>query len=117
LSECKVIKIFQQKVLSECEVLNIFHQIVSIVARLEECRITNGDLRTDNVLIDGNFKVFIIDFDTSTYMEEKIVKCAIPFDNFYLPSELNSHFQRIKEKYNTLSINSFQKVTIKSGKK
>ena len=101
LSECEVMKIFQQDILSECEVLKIFQQIVSIVARLEECGITHGDLRTDNILIDGNFKVTLIDFDASTYMEEKIVKDELRFDNFYPPSELKSHHQRMKEKYNT----------------
>ncbi|KAK2711049.1 hypothetical protein QYM36_012275 [Artemia franciscana] len=101
LSECEVIKKFQKEILNECEVLIIFQQIVSIVARLEECGIIHGDLKADNILIDGNFKVTLIDFDASTYMEEKIVKGALRFDNIYPPSELKGHHQRMKEKYNT----------------
>ncbi|KAK2711052.1 hypothetical protein QYM36_012278 [Artemia franciscana] len=92
---------FQKEILNECEVLIIFQQIVSIVARLEECGIIHGDLKADNILIDGNFKVTLIDFDASTYMEEKIVKGALRFDNIYPPSELKGHHQRMKEKYNT----------------
>ena len=86
---------------NEHEVLKIFEQIVSIVARLEESGIAHRDLRTNNILINGDFKVTIIDFGSSREMEEEISKPGLAFDRFYPPSELKSHHLRMKRKYNT----------------
>ncbi|KAK2709299.1 hypothetical protein QYM36_013085 [Artemia franciscana] len=101
---------------NEYEVLKIFEQIVSIVARLEESGIAHKDLRTNNIIINGGFKVTIIDFGISRKMEEEITKPWPVFDVFYPPSELKSHHLRMTEKYKSVSYDFISESDIKIGK-
>ncbi|KAK2713013.1 hypothetical protein QYM36_011647 [Artemia franciscana] len=65
---------------TECLVLKIFQQIVSIVAKLEECGIAHKDLRANNMLIDVNFNVTLIDFDLDRKMEDEITNPLLVYD-------------------------------------
>ncbi|KAK2724672.1 hypothetical protein QYM36_001239 [Artemia franciscana] len=89
--------------LTECLVLKIFQQIVSIVAKLEECGIAHRDLRANNMLIDVNFNVTLIDFDVARKMEDEITNPVLIYDHWFPPSEINSYHRTMKEKYNTLN--------------
>ncbi|KAK2713012.1 hypothetical protein QYM36_011646 [Artemia franciscana] len=89
--------------LTECLVLKIFQQLVSIVAKLEECGIAHKDLRANNMLIDVNFNATLIDFDVAGKMEDEITNPELIYDRWFPPSEINSYHRTMKEKYNTPS--------------
>ena len=69
--------------LSKYDVLKTYQQILSIVVRLEECGISYRDIRTNDILIDGNLKVTRINFCSSRNMEEEIVELSPIFDALF----------------------------------